>query len=147
MRRREFLALGVATAAWQRPGLAQQPSPPRIGVLLQVPPSEPNVAPLWKALLDGLSEHGWEDGRNLIVEGRFGGRDAAGFRELAADLGRVNVRALLAANPHSIAGALQATATIPIVMLGGVDPVRSGWVKSLSRPEGNLTGLAVETHT
>ena len=82
-----------------------------------------------------------------VVEGRFGGRDAAGFRELAADLGRVNVRALLAANPHSIAGALQATATIPIVMLGGVDPVRSGWVKSLSRPEGNLTGLAVETHT
>ena len=145
MRRREFLALVGGSVAWPRSGVAQQLGPmPRIGVLLQVPPSEPVVAPLWKALLEGLHEHGWEDGRNLIVEGRFGGRDVAGFGALAADLVRLQVRAILAANPHSIAGARRATSTTPIVMLGGIDPVRSGWVKSLARPEGNLTGLAVE---
>ena len=103
MRRREIIAAVLTAAAWQRQGLAQHSRPARIGVLLQVPASEPTVAPLWKALLDGLREHGWEDGRNLILEGRFGGRDAAGFRELAADLVRLNVRALLAANPFSIA--------------------------------------------
>jgi putative ABC transport system substrate-binding protein len=114
---------------------------PRIGVILQVPPSEVAVAPLWRALVEGLREHGWEEGKNLAIEGRFGGRDPAGFAAQAADLVRLKVRAILAANPHAIAGARQATSTVPIIMLGGIDPLRAGWVKSLSRPEGNLTGL------
>jgi putative ABC transport system substrate-binding protein len=117
---------------------------PRIGVILQVPPSEAAVAPLWRALVEGLREYGWEDGKSLTIVGRFGGRDTAGFAEQAADLARLKVRAILAANPFSIDGARQATSTIPIIMLGGADPVRAGWVKSIPRPEGNLTGLAIE---
>jgi putative ABC transport system substrate-binding protein len=113
-------------------------------VILQVPPSEAAVAPLWRALVEGLREYGWEEGKNLAIEGRFGGRDPAGFAAQAADLARLKVRAILAANPHAIDGARQATSTIPIIMLGGGDPVRAGWVKSLSRPEGNLTGLATQ---
>src|SRR5918993_2839762 len=145
MRRREFMAaLAAATTAWPLTAGAQQPDPvPRIGVILQLPPSEAAVAPLWRALVEGLREYGWEEGKNLKIEGRFGGRDSAGFAAQAADLARLKVRAILAANPHSIDGARQATSTVPIIMLAGADPVRAGWVKSPSRPEGNLTGLAV----
>jgi putative ABC transport system substrate-binding protein len=50
----------------------------------------------------------------------------------------------ITANPHSIDGARQATSTVPIIKLGGIDPVRVGWVKSQSKPEGNLTGLAAD---
>jgi putative ABC transport system substrate-binding protein len=144
MKRREFMAaLAAAITAWPLAARAQQPDPmPRIGVVLQVPPSEAAVAPLWKALIEGLREYGWEEGKNLTIEGRFGGRDPAGFAAQATDLARLKVRAILAANPHSIDNARQATSTVPIIMLGGVDPVRLGWVKSQSRPEGNLTGLA-----
>jgi putative ABC transport system substrate-binding protein len=146
MRRREFMAaLAAAATGWPLTARSQQPDPmPRIGVILQVPPSEAAVAPLWKALVEGLREYGWEAGKNLAIDGRFGGRDPAGFAAQAADLARLKVRAILAANPHAIDGARQATSTVPIIMLGGADPVRAGWVKSLSRPGGNLTGLAVE---
>jgi putative ABC transport system substrate-binding protein len=128
---------------WPLTARAQRPDTvPRIGIILQVAPSEAAVAPLWRALIEGLREYGWEEGKNLVIEGRFGGRDPAGFAAQAADLVRHQVRAILAANPQAINGARQATSTVPIVMLGGGDPVRAGWVKSLSRPEGNLTGLA-----
>src|SRR5215213_7398385 len=110
MRRREFIgAFAAAATAW-RPALAQQSgSMPRIGILLQVPPSEAPVAPLWRALLEGLREHGWEEGKNLVIDGRFGGRDPAGFAEQGAELRDVQVRAILAANPQSIEGARRAT--------------------------------------
>jgi putative ABC transport system substrate-binding protein len=139
------VALAASATAWPLTARAQQPDPmPRIGVILQVPPSEAVVAPLWRALIEGLREYGWEEGKNLVIEGRFGGRDSAGFAAQAADLVRLRVRAILAANPHSIEGARQATSSVPIIMLGGVNPIGLGWVKSPSRPEGNLTGLAAD---
>jgi putative tryptophan/tyrosine transport system substrate-binding protein len=138
-------ALAASATAWPLTAREQPPDPmPRIGVILQVPPSEAAVAPLWRALVEGLREYGWKEGKNLVIEGRYGGRDPAGFAAQAADLARLKVRAILAANPHSIAGARQATSTVPIIMLGGVNPIWVGWVKSVSNPEGNLTGLAAD---
>jgi putative ABC transport system substrate-binding protein len=100
------------------------------------------VAGLWQALIDGLREHGWEEGRNLLIEFRVAGRDPARFDGLAAELAALKVDAILAANPASIDAARRATSTIPIVMLGGFEPVVSGWIDSFSRPGHNITGVA-----
>jgi putative ABC transport system substrate-binding protein len=144
MRRREFIA-GLALGAVAPPGgLSAQQSDRkrRLGVLLTVAPSEPVVAGLWQELINGLRERGWEEGRNLLIEFRVAGRDPARFDSLAAELAALKVEAILAANPSSIDAARRATSTIPIVMLGGWDPVGSGWINSFSRPGHNITGVA-----
>jgi putative ABC transport system substrate-binding protein len=139
--------LMVAALGASSPAAGQAERTARIGVLLQVPPSEAAVAPLWKALVEGLREHGWEEGRNLVIEGRFGGRDSTRFPEFAAELAALKVDAILAANPHSIEAARQATSKIPIIMMGGQDPVGAGWIESLSRPGRNITGVTAEYET
>jgi putative ABC transport system substrate-binding protein len=144
MRRREFIA-GLALSAAARPGgLSAQHSDRKrlLGVLLTLAPSDPAVAGLWQALIDGLREHGWEEGRNLAIESRVAGRDPTRFDGLAAELVALKVDAILAANPTSIEAARRTTSTIPIVMLGGFNPVQSGWIDSLSRPGHNVTGVA-----
>jgi ABC-type uncharacterized transport system substrate-binding protein len=97
----------------------------RVGVLLTLPPSVPAVRPLWQALVDGLREHGWEEGRNLILEGRFTGQDPARYPKLAAELVALKVDAIIAGDSQAIEAARRQTTTIPIIMLFTSDPVRS----------------------
>jgi len=92
--------------------------------------------------VDGLREHGWEEGRNLILEGRFTGPDPARYPELAAELVALKVDAIIAGDSQAVEAARHQTATIPIIMLFSADPVRSGFVASLARPGGNITGLS-----
>lgn len=144
MRRREFIT-GLALSATARPvGVSAQQSVQkrRLGVLLTVAPSEPVVAGLWHELIEGLREHGWEEGKNLVIDHRVAGRDPARFVGLAAELAALKVDAILAANPSSIDAARRTSSTIPIIMLGGFDPVGSGWIDSFSRPGHNITGVA-----
>jgi putative ABC transport system substrate-binding protein len=120
-----------------------QPAPriPRIGVLWQTlppPPLHPHVA----SLLMGLQDLGWEDGRTVAIEYRYGGNDAARLAELAGELVRLKVDVITTAGDLSTRAAQQATSSIPIVALVGF-PVESGFVKSLARPGGNITGYAV----
>jgi ABC transporter substrate binding protein len=92
--------------------------------------------------VDGLREHGWDEGRNLILEGRFAGHDPTRYPELAAELVALKVDAIIAGDTQAIEAARRQTTTIPIIMLFTSDPVRSGFVASLARPGGNVTGLS-----
>jgi putative tryptophan/tyrosine transport system substrate-binding protein len=110
----------------------------RIGYLATVPPP----AHLWEALLDGLRERGYREGRNLVFERRFSEGHAERFPELAAELVRLRVDLIIVITTPAALAAKHATQTIPIVMTSAIDPVGAGLVASLARPGGNLTGLS-----
>src|SRR4030095_2159379 len=87
-----------------------------------------------------LQARGWVEGRNLIVEERYAGNDAARLRPLADELVRSNVELIVCGGTVASLAAKQATATIPIVFYGAGDPLRTGLVSNLGRPGGNVTG-------
>lgn len=147
MRRRDFLSGAAVLIATAAPSLAQSAKPARIGLLLQVPPSAAPVQPLWTALVEALRAQGWEEGNNLVIETRVADQAPGRFHDLARELVALRVDVILAANQQSIAAARQATATIPIVMCGGADPVRAGFVASLAKPGGNITGITTDFET
>ena len=134
MDRRAFigtLAGGLLTAPFA--AVAQQASRlPRVGY---VQAELPETAPLREAFLEGLRERGWSDGQNLAIDWRR--RD-----EEIPDLVRLNVDIMVLPNPYRIEAGLKQTKTIPIVTVDlESDPVAKGFLKSLARPGGNLTGI------
>jgi putative tryptophan/tyrosine transport system substrate-binding protein len=110
----------------------------RIGFLSTDPP----LAHLWEALLDGLRERGYREGQNLVFERRFSEGHAERFPELAAELVRLRVDCIIVTTTPAALAAKHATQTIPIVMTAAIDPVGAGLVASLVRPGGNITGLS-----
>jgi putative ABC transport system substrate-binding protein len=111
----------------------------RIGFLS----TDPLPAHLWEALLDGLRERGYSEGRNLVFERRFSEGHAERFPALAAELVQLRVDCIIVPTTPAALAAKHATQTIPIVMTTAIDPVGGGLVASLARPGGNLTGLSV----
>ena len=133
------VAVGLVASA---PGGAQPAAKiPRIGVLWQTPPPPP-INPSMAALLTSLHDLGWQDGKTVAIEYRYGGNDAARLAGFANELLRLKVDVITTAGDLSTRAAQEATTTIPIVASVGF-PVESGFVKSLSRPGGNITGIAV----
>ena len=119
---------------------AQQPTKiPRIGVLAAATPA--TAAHLVEAFKQGLHEHGYVEGQNVVLELRFGDGKAEQFPILAAELVRLKVDVIVALTNPVIDAVRQATQTIPIVMPAASDPVGAGFVASLARPSGNITGL------
>jgi ABC-type uncharacterized transport system substrate-binding protein len=115
---------------------------PRIGWLSPSSPSlEPTPSRL-KSFREGLADHGYVEGKNIVIEYRYAEDKLDRLPELAADLARLNVRMIVTYGVESTRAAKNATRTIPIVMAFSSDPVRLGFVKSLARPEGNITGLS-----
>jgi putative ABC transport system substrate-binding protein len=112
----------------------------RIGVLTMVGGPTPRIEALRKALAD----LGHEEGRNLAIEWKWAGGSTERLVELAGDLVRAKAEVIVAGGPQPVAAAKRATATIPVVMVGAADPVRAGFVASLARPGGNLTGLSLD---
>src|SRR5215472_11816602 len=144
MKRREFITLvGGAAAAWPLAARAQQTDRMRrIGVLQggsdrDDQRSQPSMA----AFLQGLQQSGWTDGRNVRIDYRWPAGDADKARKYAAELVALAPDVILTASSISLAALLQTTRTVPIVFLGIVDPVGTGFVNSLSRPGGNATGF------
>ena len=114
---------------------------PRIGVLWQTA-APPPVHPFMTALLQGLKGRGWENGKNVVIEHRYAGNNADRLAVFAAELVGLKVDVITTAGDLSTHAAQRATTTIPIVTSVGF-PVESGFVKSLARPDGNITGVAV----
>jgi ABC-type uncharacterized transport system substrate-binding protein len=111
----------------------------RIGYLGTDPP----LSHLWEALLDGLRERGYIEGRNLVFERRFTEGHAERFPEFAAELVQLRVDCIIVPTTPAALAAKHATTTIPIVMPTMIDPVGVGLVASLARPGGNVTGLSL----
>ncbi len=142
------LALAVALEVLTAPlaASAQQPAKVhRIGILGTVPPTTPEVARVWEALVKGLRELGYVEGQNIVIERRYSEGRQERLPELAAELVRLKVDVIVAAGTPPPHAAKRATTTIPIVMTNHADPVGSGLVASLARPGGNITGLSLLT--
>jgi putative ABC transport system substrate-binding protein len=143
MRRRELIALlGGAAIGWPFASRAQQRATHLIGFLSGVSPDR--YKPFVAALLSGLNDAGYSEGRNLTVEYRWADDHPDRLPALAADLVRRNVQVIVAGG-GSPKVAKAATATIPIVFLTGADAVQTGLVESFNRPGGNLTGVSFLT--
>jgi putative tryptophan/tyrosine transport system substrate-binding protein len=146
MKRRDFITLlGAAAAApsmlWPYVARAQRPAMPVIGYLSA---GAPDVnANAVSSFLEGLTETGFVEGRNVAVDYRWALNDLVRLPELAADLVRRQPAVII--TPLSVAATLAAkvaSTTIPIVFIVGGDPVQAGLVTSLNRPGGNVTGIA-----
>jgi putative ABC transport system substrate-binding protein len=127
------LAVGVIAEA-------QPTKIPRIGYLTGNSPST-NAARI-EAFRQGLRELGYVEGKNIIIEWRYAEGKADRLPALAAELVRVKVEVIVTTGPGPTRAAKEATTTIPIVMAQDPDPVGNGFVASLARPGGNITGLA-----
>src|ERR1700692_1706147 len=143
MRRREFIGLLGGTAA-VRPvaAHAQQPKMPTVGALVigNINPEE-----FWRLFRQGLRDLGYVEGQNIRFEFRSAEGQADRLPELAAELVRLNVDVIVTWFTPPAQAARQATREIPIVMADAGDPVGTGLVASLSRPGGNVTGIAAIT--
>ena len=142
MRRREFITLlGGTAAAWPLAARAQQRPFPVIGLLSSRSPAVD--MPLIGVIRQALNETGLIEGQNVTLDYRWAEGRYDRLAGLAADLVRRQVAVIvtIGGEPSALA-AKAATATIPIVFVGGADPIRSGLVTSLSRPDGNLTGVS-----
>src|SRR5579871_2439614 len=144
MKRREFLGLIVGSAVSARSARSQQvASVRRIGILSSF--SAANMQRWEKALLLGLRDAGWVDGRNLVIERRYAEGRLERLPELAGDLLRQKVEVIVTTVTADTTAAKTATSDIPIVMAAVGDPVATGLVKSLAHPGGNVTGLSQMT--
>src|SRR5882757_4443911 len=142
MKRREFITLLGGATAWPLAARAQQPAgwAYRVGYL-GIPSREQMPLYLTRALEEGLRSLGYRVGDNVSIEYRFANGELERLPALAAELVRLGVDVIVASSYPSIVAAMKGTTTIPIVMIGGVDPVSTGLVASLARPGGNVTGL------
>ena len=136
------VVFGVLLLALESPGVAQQPEKkiPRIGYL-GVNPRSVNLARI-EAFQQGLRELGYSEGKNIVIEWRSAEGKVDRLPALASELVRVKVDIIVTNGPTSTRAAKEATVTIPIVMTFDDDPVGNGFVDSLARPGGNITGLS-----
>jgi putative ABC transport system substrate-binding protein len=143
MRRRELITLlGGAAAAWPLAALAQQGERiRRIGVLHSLASDDPEGQARLTAFVQGLQELGWTDGRNVRIDYRWAAGDAERARRYAAELVALAPDVILAHGGSIVPSLLQATRTVPIVFTQTPDPVGAGFVNSLARPGGNVTGF------
>ena len=143
MRRRELIALlGGAAAAWPLAARAQQPTPmvrqARVGVLTASPPTRVML----NAFREGMRERGYIEGQNLSIDVRWPQGTFEQNPSVVADLVSGNVDVIVAWATPSVLAARRATSTIPIVMVSVGDPVGAGFITSLARPGGNITGFS-----
>jgi putative tryptophan/tyrosine transport system substrate-binding protein len=145
MRRRDFLATTLGVVSISPLGAFGQPSS-RVAKVGHLESGFPSTAPnLLAAFRQGLRSLGYVDGQNLFIVSRYGEGREDRLRPLADELVQYGVDLIFAIGPPQAVAVAKATDKIPIVFVGGGDPVQSGLVKSLAHPGGNATGLTFVT--
>jgi putative ABC transport system substrate-binding protein len=141
-RRRALLLLAGAPLC--RPGISLAQSKPRVARIgyLHQHTIEKNPTPERAAFLAGLRQLGYEEGRNLVIEYRGAEGDPSRLPDLAEELVKLRVDAMVVGSVEAAAAAKAATTTIPLIITAAGDPVYAGLVKSYARPGGNVTGLS-----
>ena len=141
--RREFdVAIGASALAPSR-SFAQQPvKVRRIGLLSLVAKKNHADTGALSLLVQGLREHGYTEGRDYVIEGRYADGDAERLPALAAELVRAGVDVIVSPGTQLTLALQKATSTIPIVVITDADPVANGFAVSLARPGKNLTGFS-----
>ena len=112
----------------------------RIGILGNVPLTDPGGSRLWEAFIQGLRDLGYVESRNLLIEYRSAEGKPERLPALAAELIALKADVIVAPNTPAAVAAKQATRTLPILFIGAGEPVTSGLVTSLAQPGGNVTG-------
>src|SRR5258708_1481244 len=143
MRRREFITLlGGAATVWPLAARAQQADQVRrIGVLVAYAEDDPEMKARLAALRQGLEKRGWLEGRNIRIDIRFAPAGAGQEQLRAQELVALKPDVIFAHTPQVVAALQGESRAIPIVFVGVADPVGAGFIASLNRPGGNLTGL------
>ena len=141
IRRRDFIALTAGAAAWPLAARGQQRDRlRRVGVLMNM--ADNSLGQTWiAAFAQGLQQLGWEIGRNVQIDTRWGAGDTERFRRYAAELVALAPDVIVGTANSIVADLQQASHTVPIVFVTTIDPVGSGLVASLARPGGNATGF------
>src|SRR6266699_1304233 len=142
MRRREFITLlGGTAAAWPLAARGQQPDRVRrVGVLMSASENDAEYQAYLAAFEEGLQKLGWSEGRNIRIDHRWA-PDVELMQRYAMELVGLKPDVILSQNTPTTAATLQQTRTIPIIFTNVSDPVGSGFVASLPRPGGNVTGF------
>src|SRR5262245_30544674 len=143
MRRREFITFFGSTAAgWPLLARAQQPRGfRRIVVFMDLAEDDPEGQIRVALLKRGLADFGWREGQNLRIEYRWAGGEASRMKPLAAELVSIAPEVIVSSGAPTLTALQQETRTIPLVFCQVTDPVAGGFVESLSRPGGNITGF------
>ena len=139
MRRRDFIK-GIALGARAQ---RQSDEKRRLGLLLALSENDPQAQEYIKAFVQSLRERGWLEGSNIQIDYRWAGVDISTIRRAAVELVALKPHAILAQSGLTLAPLRQLTTDIPIVFVQVLDPVDSGFVASLARPGGNLTGVSL----
>jgi ABC-type uncharacterized transport system substrate-binding protein len=143
LRRREFVALLGSAAAWPVAARAQPRERTRhVGVFMPGVADDPEFQTRNAAFLQGLGELGWNIGRNLRIDYRWGAGESERYRGVAAELVALAPDVILALGTSTVSALQKSTRTVPIVFVNVTDPVGGGLVGSLSQPGGNATGFA-----
>jgi putative ABC transport system substrate-binding protein len=140
MKRRQFLGLVGAVAAWPVAAHAQL-SVRRVAVILARRENDPLGLGYLSALQQGLGELGWREGRNLQIEIRWAGGDADLMRQIATEFVRLNPDVVVASGSPAVAALKHSGSSIPVVFVGINEPVVQGFIASMARPGGNITGF------
>jgi ABC-type uncharacterized transport system substrate-binding protein len=142
--RRNFITLlGGAAAAWPLAARAQQERMRRIGVLMNLTADDPESPARLAAFAQGLADLGWTIGRNLRIDYRWAAGDPERIRRDADELVALAPDLILSSGTPTVAALQKATRSVPIVFAQVVDPVGNGFVETLARPGGNITGFSV----
>src|SRR3984893_1789444 len=144
MQRREFITLlGGAAAAWPFATRAQQSEPMRrIGLLMSFAQTDAGWQRAIATFLEALEQLGWVRGRNLQIEFRWGEADPDRIQRYATELVGLKPDLILCQATPSLAALQRTTRTIPIVFVNVSDPLGSGFIESVARPGGNITGFS-----
>ena len=143
MKRRDFIkAVGATATSWPLAARAQGSERVRhIGVLMEPAASDREALSLISATRNRLEELGWSEGRNIRIEDRWTAGDADRLRTYAAELAQLKPDVIVCEGTPVVAALQQVTRTIPIVFVNANNPIGSGFVASIARPGGNITGL------